>query len=76
MATISITVPDPAAPRVLNAVAKAYGYDAARDGTKAEFAKAVVAKFLKEVVAGVEANEAAEAARKTAVENADGISIT
>lgn len=68
MATVSVTIPDAIAPRVLNAICTAYNYDAAKDGTKPQFAKAVVARFLQEVTTAVEANAAAEAARKTAAE--------
>lgn len=80
MATVSISIPDAVAPRVLDAIATAYGYDpspgdpnatppvpAGKDAgkTKAQFARSIVARFLTEVVAGVEGQAAAQAAAQT-----------
>lgn len=70
MATISITVPDAVVARVLDAIAAQYGYDATRDGTKAQFAKAILARFMKEVVVAYEATAAGEASRKAAEDKA------
>lgn len=68
MATVSVTIPDAALPRVLDAFASAYGYDADKDGPKADFAKKQVANFVMEVVRGQEATKAANAALKSAAD--------
>jgi len=70
MATVSVTIPDAVLGRVLDAIAAAYGYDAAKDGTKAAFAKKQVARFVAETVRAHEATVAADTARDTAATKA------
>ena len=62
MADITITIPDAVALRVLDAFAFYFGYNPLTDGTKLQFAKARVMRFIKDVVLAYE--------RKTAVESA------
>ena len=47
MAQINVTVNDADLPDVLNAFAETHGYDPARHGTKATFARAVVARYIR-----------------------------
>ena len=70
MATVSVTIPDAVLARVLDAFAATYGYDAAKDGTKAAFAKRQVARFCTETVRRHEAEVAGTAARDTAATKA------
>jgi hypothetical protein len=55
-------VPDVVLPRVLDAFAGTYHYNAATDGTKAQFAKRKVADYLKGIVNSYEVQLAADAA--------------
>lgn len=77
MAQLVIDFPDSIRNRVLDAFASTYGYQATlQDGTpnpqtKAQFAKAQVARFVKEVVKGYEATRAGEIARKAAHDAAE-----
>lgn len=71
MANLTVTIPDTVAQRALDAVCSTYGYDSATDGTKLQFAKSVVADFVKDVVRAYEANQAAEACRAAAIAKAD-----
>ena len=72
MAAITITVASgTATTRVLDAIAAKYGYNAATDGTKADFAKAWIIKTVKAAVREHEANQAAAAAAITAGADAD-----
>ena len=66
MATVSVTIPDKVLPRVLDAFAAAYGYNADKDGDKAGFAQKQVARFVMETVQSQEATKAANAALKSA----------
>ena len=50
MAQINLTVNDADLPDVLNAFAETHGYDPAKHGTKAAFAKATVARYIRGVV--------------------------
>lgn len=70
MATVSITIPDEVVPRVLDAIAAQYGYDPNAGLTKAQFAKTILARFMKGVVVAYEATIAGEASRKTAEDKA------
>jgi hypothetical protein len=88
MATITINIPDNVLQRVVNGVAVAHGYqeripDPANPDatipnpqTRAQFAKAMLVKFVKDSVKQAEAIEAAEAARQQAARDADLINIT
>lgn len=71
MASISITVPDAQVNRVLDAFAGTFDYNADTDGTKAQFARAQVAKFAKDIVKSYEAHIAAETARLDAIEDVE-----
>lgn len=78
MASISITIPDAVANRVTNGLAGQYNYQATipapnpldppvpNPETKAQFAKRMVAKFIKDSVKAFEATQAAGTARDTA----------
>lgn len=89
MATISITIPDEHLQRVIDAITGHYGYtdtipdpgdpegpEIANPETKGEFTKRQVAEFIKNNVISWEAKQASEAARLTAIANAEGIDIT
>jgi len=81
MATISITIPNAIANRVMDAMAYQHGYqdivdDKPNPETKVSFCKKVMIKMVKESVKAYEANRDAEAARKLAIANAEGIDIT
>jgi hypothetical protein len=71
MANITITVPDDQVNRILDGIAGAYRYNPATHGTKAQFARAVIARFVKETVKGYEAQTAGETARAAAETSAD-----
>lgn len=78
MATLSITIPDAVAPRVMDAVASIYGYLDPETGlprvpgqTKAQFAKETVKTFLKNVVKQHEAQQQSEAARQAALNSVE-----
>ncbi len=62
MATISVNIPDAVLPRVLDAFATAYNYNAEKDGTKADFAQTQVARFITDIVSANEAQMAVEKA--------------
>lgn len=61
MAQLTITIPDAQLTRVLDAFAAVYGYDPASGQTPAEFARARVRWFMREVVKTHEATLAAPA---------------
>lgn len=71
MAQVSITIPDAVLSRVLDAIATAYSYNSATDGTKAQFARRQLALWVMNTVRSVEANLAAETSRQTALTRAD-----
>ena len=83
MAQIAIDIPDAQLNRVVDAFATAYGYqvnipDPANPGStipnpqnKRQFAKAQVARYVKEVVKGVEAESAAKMACAAAIADAE-----
>lgn len=62
MAQITITIPDPVAQRVLDAMAVRYGWTPESGFTKAQFAKKVLTDLLKESVRMHEGNLAAQEA--------------
>ncbi len=66
MATININIPDAVLPRVLDAFATAYNYNAEKDGARAAFVKAQIARFVTEVVRANEAEVAVNSARNAA----------
>ncbi len=83
MATLTITIPNAQLTRVANAVATQHGYQAEvpdpdnpgqtipNPQTKADFAREVLMRFLRETVRAHEAAVAAESARQTAITKAD-----
>lgn len=77
MATITLTIPDAVAQRVLDAVAAQHGWHEGLGVTKAVFAKQFVIRVLKDAVRSHEGQEAALAAMATANANVDNdIAIT
>ena len=66
MAQIILDIPAGVTTRVLDAIATNNGYNAGRDGTKAQFAKAQLVKWMKAQVAQCEGKAAAVAAETTA----------
>lgn len=71
MAQITVNVPDAVAPRVANAVATKFRYDAAVDGTKLAFAQKQIGIWLKSIVFEVEAQQAKVSAVSTARTSVD-----
>lgn len=71
MATITITIPDAVAPRVLDAVAVRYGWTATSNLTKAQFTKRVLTDLLKESVKMIEGQVASQAAVVTSNQQVD-----
>jgi hypothetical protein len=70
--TITITIPDAVADRVINALCTSFGYTGG-PLTPGQFAKQVVLNFVKEQVRDAESRFAAAAARQAAINavNAD-----
>lgn len=56
MASITLTIPDPLVTRVIDAIASEYGYDPAKDGAKAQFAKIQLINFIKRTVRNYESS--------------------
>ena len=85
MATISTTIPDEYLPRVIEALAGNYGYETnIKDAegntipnpeTKAQFAKRMMAQWVKQNISAWESNEAAQVARTAAIANVELINI-
>lgn len=71
MASIQITVPDAVLSRVLDAVSAKWGYNPGGGQTKAQFAKATLAAYLKSIVRDYEAEVAAKAAYDAAKATAE-----
>lgn len=76
MATVTFTIPNAFATRFNDAVAARFGYNATIHGTKSEFSKSVVTKWMKEQVLAHEAAIAAGQARATLESDVNGTSIT
>lgn len=68
MATITINIPDAQVSRVLEAFTEGFGWTAASGMTKAAFAKAKVAEYVKETTLGYERQKAAAALVDTAID--------
>ena len=81
MATITTNIPDASLQRTLDAVCGVHGYQALlEDGTpnpetQAKFARRMVANYLRQLVIHWESTQAAESARRAAIEAAE-INIT
>lgn len=77
MATISLTIPDAVIQRVLDALTGTYGYRVTLDDgspnpqTKTQFAKAVVADYVKKIVRQWEAQQAGQTAFNAAANDVD-----
>jgi len=71
MANITITIPDSVVTRVLDAVAVRYEWAPESGLTKAQFAKSVIVKWLKETVKMHEGNLASNAAQATSNQQVD-----
>lgn len=68
MADLTITVPDPIVPRLLDAIAAKHGYDPAGGQTKAKFAEKQVKLWLRDQLETYEAGLAQERARQEAID--------
>jgi hypothetical protein len=75
MAQIIINIPDNNIADVRDALCDAYGYSAATGLTKTQFAKKVVADFVKEIYRAQMGTKAAEAARVNAEEAIKAVDI-
>lgn len=71
MATISVTIPDPVAPRVLDTLCRRWQYDASGGQTKAQFVRGYIARLLRSECRAQEASEAGLAAEAAAASAAD-----
>jgi hypothetical protein len=76
MATITVNIPDDKITEVKDAICEAYGWTAESGMTKAQFAKRVVADFVKEIYRSQVGTKAAEAARLTSEQVAKAVDIT
>lgn len=84
MVTWTITIPDAAAQRVVDAFVTQYNYQEFSDDeeqtpnpeSEVDFAKRHVRMFIKDILRAAEANQAAEDARLSAIEDADLVEIT
>lgn len=82
---LSVTVPDAQATAILNDFCDYHGYQSSftdeagnittNPQTKAQFAKAKVASFIKERIKAYRANKEAEIARQAQITSAEAISI-
>jgi hypothetical protein len=77
MAQVIVDVPDAVLPRVLDAFAATFGYQATLPSgapnpqTRAQFAKQRLAAYVKQVTVAYEATRDAEAARQTSTQTAN-----
>lgn len=74
--SLSVTVPDAHAAAILADFCAYHGYVGGEGQTKAQFAKSVIARFVKECVKAQRASAAAEAARAAQVAEVDALVIT
>lgn len=65
MASITIDVPDAIAPRCLDAVAAATGWTAGSGFTKAQWAKKIIAAYLKTLITQYEVRQAVSTQEQT-----------
>jgi hypothetical protein len=75
MATITVNIPDDKITEVKDAICEAYGWTAEIGMTKAQFAKRVVADFVKEIYRSQVGAKAADAARVSAEAQAKSVDI-
>jgi len=71
MATVSITIPDAVVDRVLAAVCSQLHYIPDIHGTRVQFAKAQLAKWIKDIVKAYESAAAASAAGQAAAQSVE-----
>ncbi len=71
MASITIDVPDAVVPRCLNAIAATTGWTANSGFTKAQWAKKVIATYVKSIVTQYEVRQAIEAQEQTSKSDLD-----
>ena len=71
MASISFDIPAGVTGRVLDAICARNGYNAARDGTKAQFAKKWIIRKVMEEVRGHEGSAAGAGAQQAACNAVD-----
>lgn len=76
MAQINFTIPDDKINRVLDAFANSFGYQAGQGQTKAQFAKAKIRDYIREIVVRSEGRAAQQVALNTVQADVDSIDIT
>lgn len=76
MAQITLTIPDEHIQRILDAFAAVHGYDPVNNGTKAQFARAKLRDFVKEIVVRHELSERQRQAVDKLQSEVDGMGIT
>lgn len=74
--TLNIDVPDARLSLVIGAFTDYHGYDPESGLTRPQFAKQVVAQFIKDSVRAHRANQDADAARAASIADTDAIAIT
>ncbi len=76
MAIVTFTIPNAFATRINDAIAAKYNYDPTTDGTKTEFSKAIVVRYMKGIVLEVEGQAASRAAGAVVAADVDSVNIT
>lgn len=76
MANITLTIPDDKVQRILDAFAAEFGWTTESGVTKAQFTKAQVIEYIKQVTRNFEANVAANTARQSVNTDVNSINIT
>ena len=76
MATVTLTIPDAAMPRITEAFASTYGWNAQMGVTKAAFAKDQVIQFVKRTVVEAETRAAKQAAAASLGTELASVNIT
>lgn len=76
MATVTINIEDPIAADVRDSLCDRFGYDPLTDGTKMQFLKAIVARYVKREYREHKQSTAAANAAAAAGEAADAAQIT
>lgn len=76
MATMTVTVPDAALPRILDAFAAVYRWDPESGLTKAEFARRQVAEFVRRTVIENEQPARRAAAQSLLRGEVDGLGVS
>lgn len=76
MASVPLTIPDAALPRILTAFASVYGYDPTSGQTQAQFMKAKVITHIKQVVIDYESNQSNITSQVTISSDVNNINIS